>query len=124
MKTYKVIPLNLIFLYALLGFLTLIGVFVGYQGFMRPEAGGDFIIMPPYVLPPTGSWLPSEVLSPPPVLISGRPLRYLRHPKAESRGDPPLRPERHSPHAIATIKRKAHDHSVKPSASVPRLSSD
>ena len=40
MKTYKVIPLNLIFLYALLGFLTLIGVFVGYQGFMRPQAFG------------------------------------------------------------------------------------
>jgi len=40
MKTYKVVPLNLIFLYALLGFLTLIGVFVGYQGFKRPEALG------------------------------------------------------------------------------------
>ena len=40
MKTYKVIPLNLIFLYALLGFLTLIAAFVGYQGLMRPQAMG------------------------------------------------------------------------------------
>jgi hypothetical protein len=39
-KTYKVIPLNLIFLYVLLGFLTLIGAFVGYQGFMRPQTPG------------------------------------------------------------------------------------
>ena len=39
-KTYKVIPVNLVFLYALLGFLTLIGVFAGYQGLVQPEAPG------------------------------------------------------------------------------------
>jgi hypothetical protein len=38
MKTYKVLRLNLIFLYTLLGLLTLMGVFVGYQGFLQPEA--------------------------------------------------------------------------------------
>ena len=38
MKTYKVIQLNLVFLYALLGILTLMGAFVAYQGFMRSEA--------------------------------------------------------------------------------------
>jgi hypothetical protein len=37
-KTYKVMPVNLVFLYALLGFVTLVGVFAGYQGFMQPEA--------------------------------------------------------------------------------------
>jgi hypothetical protein len=37
-KTYRVLRLNLIFLYVLLGFLTLIGVLVGYQGFVQPEA--------------------------------------------------------------------------------------
>ena len=38
MKTYRVLRLNLIFLYVLLAFLTLIGVLVGYQGLVRPEA--------------------------------------------------------------------------------------
>jgi len=37
-KTYRVLRLNLIFLYVLLGFLTLIGVFVAYEGFVRPGA--------------------------------------------------------------------------------------
>jgi hypothetical protein len=37
-KTYKVIPVNLIFLYTLLGFVTLVGAYAGYQGFMQPEA--------------------------------------------------------------------------------------
>jgi hypothetical protein len=36
-KTYRVLRLNLIFLYVLLGFLTLLGVFLGYQGFVQPE---------------------------------------------------------------------------------------
>jgi hypothetical protein len=43
---------------------------------------------------------------PPPALTSGQPLRYLKYPKVGSRGDPTLRPERHSPYFIATIKRK------------------
>jgi hypothetical protein len=38
MKTYKVLRLNLIFLYALLGFLTSVGVVVGYEGFVQPGA--------------------------------------------------------------------------------------
>ncbi len=38
MKTYKVLRLNLIFLYGLLGFLTCIGVFVAYEGCVRSGA--------------------------------------------------------------------------------------
>ena len=64
---------------------------------LRAEAGGESTIMPPYVLPPTGSWLPSEVLFPPLAPTSGQTLRYLTYPKVGSRGDPSLRPERHSP---------------------------
>jgi hypothetical protein len=38
MKTYRVLRLNLIFLYALLGFLTLVGVVVEYTRFFYPGA--------------------------------------------------------------------------------------
>jgi hypothetical protein len=44
-KTYKVLRLNLVFLYVLLGFLTLIAVFVGYQGFVQPEAPKALALM-------------------------------------------------------------------------------
>ena len=37
MKTYSVMRLNLIFLYGLLGFLTLVGLIVGYQALIRPD---------------------------------------------------------------------------------------
>jgi hypothetical protein len=36
-KTYSVMRLNLIFLYGLLGFLTLVGLIVGYQALIRPD---------------------------------------------------------------------------------------
>jgi SRSO17 transposase len=50
--------------------------------------------------------LPSVILFSPQVLTSGQSLRYLKYPKVGSRGDPPLRTERHSSHSIATIKRE------------------
>jgi len=71
----------------------------------KAEAGGDSTIMPLWALPPMGPWWLSEVLFPPPALTSGQPLRYLKYPKVGSREDPPLRPERHSPYSIATIKK-------------------
>ena len=45
MKTYKLIPVNMFFFYALLGFLTLMGGFAGYQGFTRPEAPAVRVII-------------------------------------------------------------------------------
>jgi SRSO17 transposase len=71
---------------------------------LRAEAGGDSTIMPPSALPLMGFWWPSAVLFPPPAPTSGQALRYLRYPQVGSQGDPPLRPERHSPSSIATKK--------------------
>jgi len=47
-KTYMVMRLNLVFLYALLGFLTLTGLFAGYQALIRantPRAAGFMALL-------------------------------------------------------------------------------
>jgi hypothetical protein len=45
LTTYKVLRLNLIMLYTLLGLLSLLGVFAGYLGFTRPEAPAVGVII-------------------------------------------------------------------------------
>ena len=68
-------------------------------------AGAAFTTMPACALQPTASSSPSAVFSP---LRSASPRtgsRHLRHPKISARAAPPIRPERHVPNSIATLRR-------------------
>lgn len=71
---------------------------------MKDEAGADSIITPPYVSQPMGSWSPSGIVFPPlpaPAMLDYQPphcrrtfIRVVRR----------VRPERHNPHSIATLR--------------------
>src|SRR5262252_753416 len=70
---------------------------------MKDEVGADFTIMPPYVLPPMGSSWPSGTVFPP------RPqsaISNFRSPNSRRSSGPAdrVRPERHNPHSIATLR--------------------
>ena len=70
---------------------------------MKAAAGPAFTTMEPYASPPTRSWQPSELGFPPQRLWpSSKPLQY---PEVSDHGEVPLRPERHNPASIASLRR-------------------
>src|SRR6185503_13589330 len=72
----------------------------------RGEAGVASTITQHCALPPTDFWSPSERRFPPQKQPPPRCSRKLQFPKLIGRGDPPLRPERHVPNSIATVRRR------------------
>src|SRR6201982_3630920 len=72
----------------------------------RGEAGVASTITQHCALPPTDFWSPSERRFPPqkqPPPSYSRKLHFLQ---LVGHGDPPLRPERHVPNSIATVRRR------------------
>jgi len=72
----------------------------------RGEAGVASTITQHCALPPTDFWSPSEKRFPPQKQPPPSCSRKLQFPKLIDRGDPPLRPERHVPNSIATVRRR------------------
>src|SRR6476620_3223 len=72
----------------------------------RGEAGVASTITQHFALPPTDFWSPSEKRFPPQKQPPPSCSRKLQFPKLIDRGDPPLRPERHVPNSIATVRRR------------------
>lgn len=69
----------------------------------RGEAGAASIITPAYASPPTGSWSPSGAAFPPQNRRSPNGKR-LPSPSVTDPAVPPIRPERHVPDSIATLR--------------------
>ena len=70
----------------------------------KGAVGGASIITPPCASPPTASWSPSGRQFPPQHLVAPRRSGRLPYPKVIDPEDPPLRPERHIPNSIATVR--------------------
>jgi DDE superfamily endonuclease len=68
--------------------------------------GEASITMPHYVLRLTVSWSPSGRRFPPQDLVPPRYSRCLQYPTVTDLEAPPLRPERHIPNSIATMRRR------------------
>jgi SRSO17 transposase len=68
--------------------------------------GQGSIIMPPCASRPMDSWSPRGRPFPPQDLVPPGCSRYLPYPKVTDPEDPPLRPERHIPNSIATMRRR------------------
>src|SRR5215216_6907901 len=62
--------------------------------------------MPACASQPTASSGPSAAFSPLRPASPADGSRHLRYPKASGRVAPPIRPERHVPHSIASIRRR------------------
>src|SRR3954466_13463485 len=62
--------------------------------------------MPACASQPTAFSLPSAACSPLSSNSSAGGSKHLRYPPASSRGALPVRPERHVPHSIASIRRE------------------
>src|SRR4051794_41883446 len=62
--------------------------------------------MPACASQPTAFSLPNAAFSPLSGNSSASGSKHLRYPQASGHGDLPVRPERHVPHAIATIRRQ------------------
>src|SRR4051794_39711631 len=77
----------------------------GYLSTTRAVAGAASIIMPASRSQPTASLSPSAAFSPLKPASPRGGSRHLRYPKASSRAAP-VRPERHVPHSIASIRRR------------------
>jgi SRSO17 transposase len=74
------------------------------------DAGGvASIIMPRCASQPTDSWSPKRRRFPPQDLVPPRGSRNLPFPTVPDPADPPLRPERHVPNSIATVRRRIID---------------
>ena len=73
---------------------------------LRGEAGVASTTTQHCALPPTDFWSPSERRFPPQKQPPPSSSRKLQFPKIIGRGDPPLRPERHVPNSIATVRRR------------------
>ena len=73
-------------------------------GTSKAAAGAASIITPRCVSQPTASWSPRGRRFPPQDLVPLRSSRRLSYPTAIDPGDPPLRPERHIPNSIATMR--------------------
>jgi len=68
-----------------------------------------FIITPRCASQPTDSWSPKGRRFPPQDLVPPRGSRNLPYPTVTDPEDPPLRPERHVPNSIATVRRRIID---------------
>src|SRR4051794_41825384 len=62
--------------------------------------------MPACASQPTAFSSPSAAFSPPSGSSSAGGSKHLRYPQASGRGALPVRPERHVPHSIASIRRQ------------------
>src|SRR5258708_10862676 len=60
--------------------------------------------MPRCASRPMDSWSPSGKRFPPQHLVAPRHSKRLLYPKVTDPEDPPLRPERHVPNSIATVR--------------------
>src|SRR5262249_60693627 len=70
----------------------------------RGPLGADFTIKPHCASQPTASWLVSGAVFPPlpaPAILDSLPSGQRR---TSARGDRRVRPERHNPHSIATLR--------------------
>ena len=72
----------------------------------RGEDGAASTITSPSASPPTASWSPRGRPFPPRRHIAPCSARRLPYPRVGARGDLPLRPERHVPTSIATLRRR------------------
>src|SRR5216684_1075187 len=79
------------------------------SGTMKDAAGVAFIITPRCASQPTDSWSPKGRRFPPQDLVPPRGSRNLPYPTVTDPEDPPLRPERHVPNSIATVRRRIID---------------
>ena len=70
----------------------------------KAAAGAAFTIMPPCALRPTVSSLLSGPLFPPQQTAERHSSRHLRYPEVSDPADLPIRPERHVPTSITTIR--------------------
>ena len=70
---------------------------------MKDAVGAAFIIMPPCALRPMASSFASEVFSP---LKSTSDAQRLRYPRAGGPEGIPVRPERHNPSSITSVRRR------------------
>jgi SRSO17 transposase len=73
------------------------------SGITKAAAGAAFTTTPRSA-PPSSSWNARRV--PPQDLVASGQSKKLVFPKVTSQGDMPLRPERHLPNSIATLKRR------------------
>src|SRR3954464_13551838 len=71
---------------------------------MRDVDGADSTITPLYASRPTDSWSPKGRRFPPQDLVPPRGSKCLSYPTVTDPEDPPLRPERHIPNSIATMR--------------------
>jgi hypothetical protein len=70
---------------------------------MKAAVGVAFIIMPLCALRPMASSFASEVFSP---LSSNSDAKRLRYPRVGSPEGMPIRPERHNPSSITSVRRR------------------
>jgi hypothetical protein len=75
-------------------------------GTSKGEDGAASTITQRYASRLTDSWSPSGRRFPPQELVPPGCSKKLQFPKLIARGAPPLRPERHIPNSIATIRRR------------------
>ena len=78
---------------------------IGASATTRAAAGAASTIMPASASRPTASSSPSAAFSPLGPASPRGGSRHLRYPRASSRAVP-VRPERHVPHSIASIRRR------------------
>ena len=71
---------------------------------MKDEVGAAFTITPPYVLQRMGSWLPSGTVFPPQPASAMLDYQPRSRRKTSAREGRRVRPERHNPHSIATLR--------------------
>jgi hypothetical protein len=72
---------------------------------MKGAGGAASITMPPSVLPPTAFWSPNGAPFPPQHQLSPRSSRDLPFPRVIDPEAPPIRPQRHIPNSIVTVRR-------------------
>src|SRR6266478_5920466 len=80
---------------------------------LRGADGADSTITPLCASRPTGSWSPKGRRFPPQDLVPPRGSKCLSYPTVTDPEDPPLRPERHIPNSIATMRIRMIDALIK-----------
>ena len=71
---------------------------------MKEGVGADFIITPRCVSPLMGSWSASGTVFPPQPASAMLDYQPRTHRRTFAREDRRIRPERHNPHSIATLR--------------------
>jgi hypothetical protein len=74
------------------------------EAIMKDEAGADFTITPPSVSPHMASSFPSGAVFPPQHALAMLDYAPRHSRKTSGRVDRRIRPERHNPHSIATLR--------------------